>query len=382
KLPLKSNTYGGTLGGPISRNHVFFFGSYEGFHRTQSLFTLFNVPDAKLRAGDFSGALNTNGTLQQIYDPTSGTSNGVGRTQFAGNVIPTNLLDPIALRVLQLFPLPNVPGIGAGGLTNNYRRQENRSFKRDNYDGKVNWNRTPAHQLWGKISYMNAVVDDLTNYLGVEHGSGSGGFTKVYQATGGQTWTFSPSLLMDTTFGFGRQHQHVYGPDFQAGNFGLDVLKIPGTNDQGSGDARYAGYPVFNTGFSSVGNRDGWNPIFRDERTYSLATNLTKIKGRHDIRGGYLLNFFYLDHWQPETGNPRGQFDFNGATTALNAPGGTNNFYNQFAAFLLGDVGTASKSVQNELMTARDWQHSLFVRDRWTPTSKLTFDIGLRWEYY
>src|SRR5207237_6175279 len=142
----------GTIGGPISRNHVFFFGSYEGFHRTQSLFTLFNVPDAKLRAGDFSGALNTNGTLQQIYDPTSGTSNGVGRTQFAGNVIPTNLLDPIALRVLQLFPLPNVPGIGAGGLTNNYRRQEDRSFKRDNYDGKVNWKRRPRHQRWGTAS--------------------------------------------------------------------------------------------------------------------------------------------------------------------------------------------------------------------------------------
>ena len=77
---------------------------------------------------------------------------------------------------------------------------------------------------------------------------------------------------------------------------------------------RYAGYPVFNTGFSAVGNRDGWNPIFRDERTYSLSTNLTKMKGRHDFRGGYMMNFFYLDHWQPETGNPRGQFDFNGAT--------------------------------------------------------------------
>src|SRR4029450_10256931 len=136
---------------------------------------------------------------------------------------------------------------------------------------------------------------------------------------------------------------------------------IPGTNDQHSGDERYAGYPVFNTGFSAVGNRDGWNPIFRDERTSSLATNVTKLKGRHDLRAGYLMNFFYLDHWQPETGNPRGQFDFNGAVTALNATGAqTNNFYNQYASFLLGLVGTAAKSVQNELMTARHSQHALF----------------------
>jgi hypothetical protein len=384
KLPLTANTYGATLGGPIAKNKVFFFGSFEGFRRSQSLFTFFKVPDAKLRAGDFSGAVNTDGSIQQIYDPTSGTSNGVGRTQFANNQIPAGRIDPIALKVLALFPAPNSGGTGAGGLDNNYKRQEDRTFNRDNMDGKVNWNRTSAHQIWGKFSYMNAVVDDLTNYLGPDpNASGDGGFTKVYQATAGQTWTLSPTMLMDMTFGYGRQNQHVYGPDFQAGNYGLTTLGIPGTNDQGSGDDRYAGYPVFNTGFSAVGNRDGWNPIFRDERTYTLSTNLSKMKGRHDFRGGYLMNFFYLDHWQPETGNPRGQFDFNGATTALNATGAqTNNFYNQYASFLLGDVGNPAKSVQNELMTAREWQHSFYVRDRWTPTGKLTFDLGMRYELY
>ena len=156
---------------------------------------------------------------------------------------------------------------------------------------------------------MDAVVDDLTNYLGPDpNASGDGGVTKVYQATAGQTWTLKPTLLMDMTFGFGRQDQTVLGPDFNAGNYGLDVLGIPGTNDQNIGDQRYAGYPQFNMGsFSSLGNRDGWNPIYRDERTYSLATNLTKVAGRHDIRGGYFMNFLYLDHWQPETGNPRGR---------------------------------------------------------------------------
>ena len=384
KLPVKANTYGGTLGGPIARNKVFFFGSFEGYKREQSLFTFFNVPDDALRAGDFSKATvsATNNAQQVIYNPFTGNADGTGRVPFANNQIPSNMIDPIALKVLNLFPRPNIAGTGTGGLTNNYRREETRTVDRKNYDFKMNWNRTGAHQIWGKFSHMNAVVDDLTNYLGPDpNASGDGGFTKVYQATGGQTWTLSPTLLMDMTFGFSRQDQQVYGPDFQAGNYGLDVLGIPGTNDQGIGDQRYAGYPQFDVGFSAAGNRDGWNPIYRDERTYSLATNLTKMKGRHDLRGGYFVNFMFLDHWQPETGNPRGRFEFRGNVTGLSG-GQTTTFYNQYASFLLGLVGTASKSVQNEVMTAREWQHAVFLRDRWTPTSKLTFDFGLRWEYY
>ena len=382
KLPIDGNTYGGTVGGPIAKNKLFFFGSFEGYKREQSLTTFFSVPDAQLRVGDFSNARNTNGSVQTIYNPFTGGANGVGREPFANNQIPAGMINDISKKVQQLFPAPNTTGIGAGGLTNNYQRDETRTVDRDNYDLKLNWNRTTSQQIWGKYSFMNAVVDDLTNYLGPNpNASGDGGFTKVWQFTSGTTWTLTPTTMMDITFGFSRQDQQVYGPDFQDGNYGLDVLGIPGTNDQGIGDPRYAGYPQFNTGFSALGNRDGWNPIYRDERTYSIAANITKLKGRHDLRGGYFLNFMYLDHWQPETGNPRGNFTFRGNTTsAAGAP--ASNFYNQYATFLLGLSGDVNKSVQNELMTAREWQNALFFRDRWSATERLTLDLGIRWEYY
>jgi hypothetical protein len=384
KLPVDRNIFGGTLGGPIKRNRLFFFGSYEGFKRTQSLFNFFTVPNAALRNGDFSGATNANGSVQVIYDPLTGNPDGSGRVPFPNNVIPTSRIHAIARQLLGFYPLPNSGGTGAGSLTNNYQREERRTFDRHNYDAKVNFNRTAAHQLWGKVSYMDAVVDDLTFFLGPDpNAKGDGGLTKVHQFTTGQTWTVGSTLVWDATFGFSRQNRDVLGPDFQAGNFGLDILRIPGTNDQGTGDARYSGYPHFATGFSALGNSTPSLPSFSDERTFSLATNVTKVMGRHDLRAGYLGNFLYLTHWVPEQANPRGSFSFAGNATALPGTGAqTANFYNTYAAFLLGLVGTAAKSVQHEEMTTREWQHGLFVRDRFQVSPKLTLDLGLRWEYY
>lgn len=382
KLPIERQTFGGTLGGPILRNHLFFFGSYEGYRGKQDLFAFFNVPNAALRNGDFSNALNTNLTVQRIYDPSTGDlATGTGRLQFENNVIPPDRINSISKKLLALYPLPNVEGTGAGGLTGNYRAVRNNRTDRDNYDLKVNWNRTPAHQLWGKYSRMNALVDDLFNFpLG--QGDTDGGDTKVNLITGGQTWSFGKSLLLDSAFGVSMFDQFCSAADFVLGNMGLD-LGIPGTNDQGRNDPRYAGMPEFRTGFTQLGNSPTWTPTYRDEGTVSFSTNVTKVQGSHDFRAGYRVDYLHLDNWQPERANPRGRFDFATNSTRTFGTGSQNgNFYNQYAAFLLGLVGTASKSYQYELFTGREWQHAMFFRDRWTVKPQLTLDLGVRWEYY
>ena len=111
KLPVKTNNYGGDgRRARSSSDKVFFFGSFEGYKRDQSLFTFFSVPDPALRAGDFSKAFNTNGSLQTIYNPLTGNPDGTGRQQFANNQIPSSMINPISLKILQLFPLPNTAG--------------------------------------------------------------------------------------------------------------------------------------------------------------------------------------------------------------------------------------------------------------------------------
>jgi hypothetical protein len=172
--------------------------------------------------------------------------------------------------------------------------------------------------------------------------------------------------------------------DFNAGNFGLDTLGIPGTNDQGIGDQRQWATPssgsAHDSGFSQPATATAGTRSSVTSGPFARAQH-HEDQGQHDFRGGYFLNFMYLDHWQPETGNPRGSFQFLPNTTGLRG-GQSANFYNAYASFLLGQVGQANKSVQNELMTSREWQHALFFRDRWTPNSKLTVNLGLRWEFY
>ena len=381
KVDASTTIGGGTLGGPILRNKLFYFGSWERNSERKGIFNTYTVPTERMRNGDFSevAALNSN---FRIYDPATGTADGRNRQTFPGAVIPAERISAISKRIQEFYPAPNNAGT-SDGLQDNLFIPRKPTADRDNYDFKVNWNRTSAHQIWGKFSMMKASVFDLF-YLGIDGAGGGDTTTTVY--TVGQTWTLSPTLLLDGNVGANVMQQSMTGPDYGT-NYGLDVWGIPGLNSAGVAGpgsfdlARYSGMPVVSTGLSSLGNSSTWTPVWRDERSYTVSTNLTKVAGRHEIRTGFDFVRLRLNHWQPEVENPRGEISFGGGITGTPGYSGVGG-WNAYAAFLLGEMSGYDKSVQFEELSGRENQYGVYVSDRWQVNEKLTLNLGVRYEYF
>jgi len=411
------NIDGGSLGGPIKHDKLFFFGDWEGTFERVGRSALFSVPTADFRTGDFSRKLGapilaangspimvptTEGATTQlrqgmIFDPFTGALNGTGRSVFSSNgrinVIPSSRLNPAMMKLLALVPSPN-----QAGDVSNYFNGGTQRLNRNNGDAKVNWNRNRNHQLWFKYSVMSALVHGDFG-LG-EAGGGclcdggvGDGHTLVQTAGIGHTYTISPNFLIDGTLGWTRMGQQVESPDLGV-NFGSETLGIPGTNGP---DPRESGKPQFSIGsdYSTLGNTEGWNPLYRNDQSYTFNTNASWMKGSHEIRFGFDFLHHLMNHWQPELGDgPRGAFEFGNAVTALNPSaiassvgfqGGAPSFengWNGLAGFLLGTPTGSGKSSQFIKMDSLENVYGLYVRDRWRATQKLTLNLGLRYELY
>jgi hypothetical protein len=391
------NIFGGTLGGPIVKDRLFFFGSFEAMlERAGVSLTTLSVPTERIRAGDFGGLPVT------IYDPLTGRTDGTGRQAFPNNQIPAARIHPISNRLQGLAPLPNMPGTSQGTL-NNYYAAGTEIFNRYNYDLKVNWNPASALQVWGKYSRMDSynegafVFGDQLGGSGISR-TGVADFAPgdVNIPTFGFTATFSPSFILDGVFSVVLFDNSSTFPGYGK-NIGSDVWGIPNTNDPivaGPQPERlkaacpeiaqggcYSGMPSISHGFSTWGHTSSARPYFYNERTFTYTTNATKTYSAHELRWGFDLVRYHMDQWQPEvSGGPRGSISFSGDVTG--ARGYTANYLNQYATFLLGLPTSMSKALQLFQYTNREWQFGWYVRDRWQVSRKLTLNLGLRYEYY
>ncbi|HYW43443.1 MAG TPA: carboxypeptidase-like regulatory domain-containing protein [Bryobacteraceae bacterium] len=281
------NQYGFAIGGPIwipkivhGKNKLFFFADYQGTKRRQyAQSTNLTLPTAAMRTGDFSA------TGVTIYDPLTGNPNGTGRTPFANNVVPANRIDPAATTMTALLPALTRPN----AFTSNYDAYGAGIYNRSNSDFKVNYNPIEKAMIWGRYSLSPMDIPGVfvlgpaegDVFAGGQPGKAGG---RVQTTAAGFTYTISPALLVDGNVGYTRQNIGATG-DPQNGAYGLDVLKIPGTNGVGSS---YDGMPGFQvTGVANFGNTNTGSPFnFRDNQ-YTTAFNVGKVRGAHNLRFGF-----------------------------------------------------------------------------------------------
>jgi len=370
------NDDGATIGGPIKKDKLFFFASYDIIKERTNFNLLYTLPTANQRAGDFSQYPNT-----AIFDPTTGDSAGRGRTQFPNNIIPQSRLNPISLKFQALIPATNQPGI-----INNFFNSGNDITNRDQVEGKGNYNLSPTHTMFLKYGLFKAAIRGLGG-LGEAQGqclctggaTGKGaGNTLVQTSTFGQTKTFSPNFIYDMTIGWSREAQTV-DQTLRGTNYALDVLGIPGTNGPNINQSGHIRIDL-NNQYSGLGNFDNWMPAERHEMVYDMTHNFSLQKGTHSLRWGFEGIHNRLNHFQPGPATQGNAF-FTDGMTALNGGPPTNQF-NTWAAYLLGTVQQWVKGVQWEEAYAIDWQFGTYFRDRWQVTPKLTLSVGVRYELF
>ncbi|MBI1897730.1 MAG: TonB-dependent receptor [Acidobacteria bacterium] len=379
KPKLVYNEFGGTLGGPIVKDKLFYFGSYEGTYDRQFASRFGTVPTAAIKRGDMSESPRV------VYDPDSGNPDGTGRTPFPNNQVPARLISPISKKLADLTPLPNLEG-----LTNNYFAGGSYAFDRHRADTKVNWNISEKLTTFGRFSLLHydMINPEMFGAVGGPQISGAGGnpgigFGNTYSFTGAATYVFTPNLILDAYYGYTRMDTSVEQSRLDE-KLGLDFLGIPGTN----GTRRFeGGWPRFSiSSYTNLGIDNAFMPYYRRDPQYQYVANFNLTKGSHEVRFGMDFYNTHMNHLQPEatgaTHGAQGGFTFGGGPTTVRG-GQSSNQFNSYATFLMGLPTTIGKITQvPDEYNTRQRNYSMYVRDRWNVSRKLTLSYGLRWEYF
>lgn len=375
------NQAGGTLGGPILRDKLFFFGSYEGTWDRQFGSRLLTIPNDAIKRGDMSASPTP------IYDPATGAVNGSGRTPFPDKQIPLSRIEPIAQRIQSMLPNPTYTDLP----TNNLFAQGPYYFNSHKFDGKINWNPGAKLTLFARGGVQDHEFDSspsLGEILGVPVYSPASVSGRTYGTTGnmavGATYVLRPTLILDGNFGYTAYDANSEERGLGT-NIGRDVLGIPGTN----GDRYFeSGYPRFSVSNYAVMGAQGNSsrPFYNRDPRAQFVGNANWTIRNHNIRFGFDSSKQQINHTQAEfvgaLHGPSGGFTFAGGPTMIQG-GPASNQFNTWSAFLLGLPTGIGRILQvPEEYSVRASMHSLYFRDQWQVNRRLTLSLGTRWEYF
>ncbi len=434
--------FGANIGGPVYIPHIltgkqklFFFDNFERTTRRQLITTTtpLSLPDANMAAGNFSEAA----PYTTLYDPqptaawvaafvpttacpalvyTNGFLNYKCRPSFTSeygetgnnvNTIPASRIafasSTMIANLAKYTAIIGTPSAAllASNMANDYVGVATLAYNRTTNDAKITYVPNENTQVFGKYSIEPFSVVDPQVLQPAGGGTADGGQPgaaagRIQNVGIGGSHVFTPRLVLDADLGYTRQYSGVQdATDIGYGDYGSDVLKIPGTNEAGPAKGSlYAGQPpFFINGLSALGNTGLANPfLFRDNQ-FTGDVNLSWIKGKHSTKYGFTAYHFLLNHFQPTSGggvtNVRGGFNFQGNMTCSGA--GTScgvTAYNALADFLLGlpnningqAVAKATSIINPNSL--RWWEYGAYAQDQWLVTPKLTVNYGVRYEMY
>ena len=355
--PYHQNQFGGTIGGPILKNKLFFFGNYEGYRQNQSSFVSAYTPTQAMFGGDFS-ALST-----PIYDPTTYNPTTGLRTQFPGNIIPGNRINSTTKGLLAYY----LPGSGIG-TTNNVSGNPATTLNSDQITSRIDYSLNEKNQLFAQGTWLNA--PDTAPGLFPSQGTAFPLDTEFVAL--GWTWTLSPSKVNSLRLGVVRDSVYDQGrsvPGIQT------KLNITGTGDvDGVPGIGIAGYAGFGTSTGLLGDIDN---------IYQIHDSFNWLQGNHQIKFG--ADLAYTRSVQSSANaNARGVFTFNNVFTTqtkLNANGTVSQLPNTgsaFADFLLGDL-TSAQSIAMPKTHYRWTTFEPYIQDTWKLSKSLTANLAFAW---
>lgn len=367
------NEFGGTIGGPIIKNKLFFFTDYQGIrtHGSNSAPEAF-VPDAAFRGGDLS-ALCTPG-----FDST-GTCTGSGQIYYPGTKTPVpynkiTSMNPISQKLLALFPAPNAAGEAAnpGTAGVNYSSPFNSTLNR--FNPRIDYSISEKDKIFG---VFHREAGPGVNYDLVLGPAGEQiSQTSDNSVTVGWTHTFTSSTLNDFRFGYMHRigDRATYGQgNTSPADFGITGIpnclsSVPNT----SGGTKCGTPGVSITGFNGFATGE---TLYEPASTLEFSDMVSKVLNRHSIKIGTEFRHYSIDNYQPN--GVVGSFAFTGSQTS----GGISGAGSGFADFLFGNVsGNNSVQVQNAFVSSRAWAFAEFFQDDYKATSKLTLNLGLRYQ--